>query len=53
MFIFTFYNCRGWLGVVGPIFQSDGIGSKKGIMKHRVDVPMSGQLELGVGWSSA
>ena len=53
MFIFTFYNCKRWLNVVGSMFWSDNIGSKKRIMKHEVNVPIFGQLESEVGWSGA
>jgi hypothetical protein len=45
VFIFAFYNCRGWLGVIGPMFRGNGVGGKERIVEHGVDEPMSGQLE--------
>ena len=49
MFVFAFYNSKEWLGIIRPMFQSKGVGSKEGIVKHGVDAPMSGQLESGIG----
>ena len=45
VFVFAFYNCRGWLGVIWSVFLGDGVGCEERIVEHRVDAPMSGQLE--------